>query len=89
MVCSNASLSHGYQTGSKKISKVSVFFESMPYQLDPASGTIDYDGVERSAALFRPKLIVAGASAYSRAIDYQRMQQVSFLAAPSQHWFLE
>ena len=70
-------LSHGYQTANKKISMVSRYFESMPYQLDPDTGIIDYDQMEKSAELFRPKLIVAGASAYSRLIDYERIRQIA------------
>jgi glycine hydroxymethyltransferase len=69
-------LSHGYQTDTKKISAVSIFFETMPYRLDESTGYIDYDTMERSAALFRPKLIVAGASAYARHYDYARMRKV-------------
>ncbi|KAK8928891.1 hypothetical protein KSP39_PZI017858 [Platanthera zijinensis] len=69
-------LSHGYQTDTKKISAVSVFFETMPYRLDEATGFIDYDQLEKSAALFRPKLIVAGASAYARLYDYAHIRKV-------------
>lgn len=70
-------LSHGFQTPTKKISAVSRYFESMPYQLDPKTGTIDYNQMEKSAALFRPKLIVAGASAYARLIDYERIRSIA------------
>jgi len=56
---------------------VSRYFESMPYRLDESTGQIDYDEMERSALLFRPKLIVAGASAYSRLIDYERIRQIA------------
>ena len=49
----------------------------MPYQLDPSTGQIDYDQMEKSAELFRPKLIVAGASAYSRLIDYERIRRIA------------
>ena len=38
---------------------------------------IDYDALEASAALFRPKMIIAGASAYSRLIDYERMRHIA------------
>ncbi|CAK8537788.1 unnamed protein product [Lathyrus sativus] len=69
-------LSHGYQTDTKKISAVSIFFETMPYRLDESTGYIDYDQMEKSAALFRPKLIVAGASAYARLYDYARIRKV-------------
>lgn len=40
------------------------------------TGIIDYDTLEKNATLFRPKLIVAGASAYSRNYDYKRMREV-------------
>jgi len=49
----------------------------MPYRLDEETGRIDYDAMERSAELFRPKMIVAGASAYSRLIDYERIRQIA------------
>ncbi|XP_023538367.1 serine hydroxymethyltransferase 2, mitochondrial-like isoform X3 [Cucurbita pepo subsp. pepo] len=71
-------LSHGYQTATKKISLVSVFFETMPYRLDESTGYIDYDGMERSASLFRPKLVVAGATAYARLFDYARIRKVLY-----------
>mmetsp|Transcript_30311 Transcript_30311/g.55380 ORF Transcript_30311/g.55380 Transcript_30311/m.55380 type:complete len:522 (-) Transcript_30311:465-2030(-) len=70
-------LSHGYQTDAKKISAVSIFFETMPYRLDEKTGLIDYDMLEKTAVLFRPKLIVAGASAYTRHYDYPRMRQIA------------
>ena len=40
------------------------------------TGLIDYDKLEETARLFRPKLIIAGASAYSRLYDYERMREV-------------
>jgi glycine hydroxymethyltransferase len=70
-------LSHGYQTPTKKISAVSTFFETFPYRVDEATGRIDYDALAKSAELYRPKLIVAGASAYARLIDYARMRAVA------------
>lgn len=41
------------------------------------AGLIDYDALEQSASLFRPKLIVAGASAYTRHYDYPRMRAIA------------
>ncbi len=67
-------LSHGYATGKKKISAVSIYFESMPYYLDECTGLIDYGNMDKLANAFRPNLIVAGASAYSRLIDYKRFR---------------
>jgi len=69
-------LSHGYQTDTKKISAVSVFFETFPYRLNEETGVIDYDKMEENAKLYRPKLIVAGASAYARLIDYERIRKI-------------
>eukprot|EP01034_Spumella_vulgaris_P022694 gene22694-28845_t len=69
-------LSHGFQTDTKKISSVSVFFETFPYRLNEETGVIDYDRLEENAKLYRPKLIVAGASAYARLIDYDRMRKI-------------
>ncbi|KAH6617571.1 serine hydroxymethyltransferase-domain-containing protein [Chaetomium tenue] len=69
-------LSHGYQTPTKKISFISKYFETLPYRLDESTGLIDYDKLEESAGLYRPKIIVAGASAYSRLIDYARMRDI-------------
>lgn len=69
-------LSHGYQTDSKKISATSVYFETFPYRLDSRTGQIDYDMLAQNAKLYRPKLIVAGVSAYSRLLDYKRFREI-------------
>ncbi|RFU79539.1 serine hydroxymethyltransferase [Trichoderma arundinaceum] len=69
-------LSHGYQTPTKKISAVSKYFETLPYQLDERTGYIDYDNLEKMASIYRPKIIVAGTSAYSRLIDYKRIRDI-------------
>lgn len=69
-------LSHGYQTARKKISAISKYFETLPYRLDESTGTIDYAKLEDLALLYRPKLIVAGTSAYSRLIDYDKMRSI-------------
>lgn len=42
----------------------------------PATGLIDYDQMEMTAKLFRPKIIIAGTSAYARLIDYARIKKV-------------
>ncbi|KAJ6166478.1 serine hydroxymethyltransferase [Penicillium chermesinum] len=70
-------LSHGYQTAQKKISAVSTYFETFPYRLNLETERIDYDQLEQNAELYRPKILVAGTSAYCREIDYKRMRQIA------------
>ncbi|KAI9691219.1 MAG: glycine hydroxymethyltransferase shm1 [Bathelium mastoideum] len=69
-------LSHGYQTPTKKISAISKYFETFPYRLDEKTGLIDYEKLEELAMLYRPRLIIAGTSAYSRLIEYERMRKI-------------
>ena len=49
----------------------------MPYRVDLDTGIIDYDTLEKNAQLFRPKVLVAGTSAYCRLIDYERMRKIA------------
>ena len=70
-------LSHGYQTPTKKISAVSTYFETFPYRVNLETGLIDYDQLEQNALMYRPKVIVAGTSAYCRTIDYKRMREIA------------
>ena len=49
----------------------------MPYGLDPETELIDYDAAERLAHEHKPKLIIAGASAYSRVIDWARFARIA------------
>lgn len=49
----------------------------MPYQVDEHTGLLDYDGLERSAKLFRPRLLICGGSAYPREWDYPRFRKIA------------
>ncbi|KAJ4957627.1 hypothetical protein NE237_024738 [Protea cynaroides] len=70
-------LSHGFMTPKRRVSGTSIYFESMPYRLDESAGLVDYEMLEKTATLFRPKLIIAGASAYPRDFDYPRMRKIA------------
>lgn len=72
-------LSHGYQTPQKKISAVSTYFETFPYRVNQETGIIDYERLEENALMYRPKVLVAGTSAYCRLIDYKRMREIADL----------
>jgi glycine hydroxymethyltransferase len=75
-VISGGHLSHGYQTPKKKISAVSKYFETLPYRVDEKTGLVDYEALETSADLYRPKIIVGGASAYPRSWDLARLRGI-------------
>ena len=53
------------------------YFHIVPYTLDPVTETIDYDKVRETALECRPKMIIAGASAYPRIIDFKRFRQIA------------
>lgn len=66
----------GHLTHGSPVNMSGTYFNIVPYGLDE-NGYIDYDEVERLAKENRPKLIVAGASAYSRAIDFKRFREIA------------
>lgn len=75
---SGGHLSHGYYTlGGKKVSAASIFFETLPYKVNPQTGYIDYDKLEEKALDFRPKILICGGSSYPREWDYARFRQVA------------
>jgi glycine hydroxymethyltransferase len=72
------SLDHGgHLTHGAKVNFSGKFFKAVQYGLVAATGLIDYDQVERLAQEHRPKMIVAGFSAYSRVIDWARFRTIA------------
>ena len=69
-------LTHGHYTSARKVSATSIYFESLPYGVDQTTGLIDYDALRETARAFRPRLIIAGASAYPRHIDWAAFREV-------------
>ena len=72
------SLDHGgHLTHGSPVNFSGRLYRFVPYGVDPATETIDYDGLERLAERERPQLIVGGASAYPRAIDFERLAAIA------------
>ena len=69
--------SGGHITHGLKISMSGKWFNPIGYDVDKESGLIDYDNVEKLAIEHKPKLIIAGGSAYSRVIDFKRFREIS------------
>jgi len=69
-------LSHGFYRGQKAVNISARYFTSMPYYVDPETGYVDYDDMEKTAKRFCPKLIVVGGSAYPRDWDYARVRAI-------------
>ena len=69
-------LTHGHYTPTRRVSATSIYFESMPYGVDPITGLIDYEALRETAKIFRPRMIIAGASAYPRHIDWSAFREI-------------
>jgi len=71
-------LSHGgHLSHGSAVNFSGLMFNAIGYDLNEATGMVDYDDLERKAREHKPKLIIAGASAYSREWDYERIRKVA------------
>ncbi|MDM8144115.1 serine hydroxymethyltransferase [Megamonas hypermegale] len=67
----------GHLTHGSPVNISGKYFKIVPYGVDKETERIDYDEMERLAKEHKPKLIIGGASAYSRIIDFERMAQIA------------
>ncbi len=67
----------GHLTHGSPVNASGILYKVVPYGLDPETGRVDYDKMEQLAIEHKPKLIVGGASAYSREWDYPRMRAIA------------
>lgn len=67
----------GHLTHGSKVSFSGKFFQSYAYGLNPETELIDYDAVQKLAEECRPRMLVVGASAYSRIIDFERFKHIA------------
>ena len=67
----------GHLTHGSPVNASGILYKAVAYGLDPKTGLIDYDKMEQTALECKPKLIIGGASAYSREWDYERMRTIA------------
>ena len=67
----------GHLTHGSPVNASGILYNIVSYGLNPDTGRVDYDAMERLAVEHKPKLIVGGASAYSREWDYERMRAIA------------
>ena len=67
----------GHLTHGAKVNFSGRLFRAVQYGLDPNTGTLDYDEVTQLAQEYRPKIIIAGFSAYSRIVDWERFRAIA------------
>lgn len=67
----------GHLTHGSPVNMSGAYFKIVPYGVDKETERIDYDLLERTAEQCRPKMIVAGASAYARIIDFERISEIA------------
>lgn len=67
----------GHLTHGSKVNFSGKLYQFSDYQLDPETEMLDYDAIADLAKSFKPKMIVAGASAYSRIIDFKKFREIA------------
>jgi len=71
-------LAHGgHLTHGSPVNMSGIWYNAIAYQVSEETGLVDYDEMERKALEFKPKMIIGGASAYSREWDWERMRAIA------------
>ncbi|MEI7499173.1 MAG: serine hydroxymethyltransferase [Bacteroidota bacterium] len=71
-------LSHGgHLSHGSPVNSSGILYKAVAYQVEQETGVIEYDKMEEKALAIKPRLIIAGASAYSRDWDYRRMRKIA------------
>ena len=72
------SLAHGgHLTHGAKVNLSGKLFNAVQYGIDPATGVVNYDEIEKLALEHKPKMVIAGFSAYSQVIDWARFRAIA------------
>jgi glycine hydroxymethyltransferase len=75
-LASGGHLSHGFQTAKRKVTAAATYYTSVPYKV-AANGLIDYDALAAQVLEVKPRLLICGASAYSRDWKYARLREIA------------
>ena len=71
-------LSHGgHLSHGSHVNSSGILYKPVAYKVKEETGTVDYDNMEEVAMIEKPKMVIAGASAYSRDWDYERMREIA------------
>lgn len=70
-------ISGGHLTHGSKVNFSGVMYNAVSYESDPRTGRLDYNKIEKKAQEYKPKMIICGASAYPRIIDFQKFREIA------------
>lgn len=74
---SGGHISHAGILNGKKISASAIYFQGSHYEVNPETGLLDYDDIQKRVSEFKPHLLLIGGSAYTRDYDYGRMREIA------------
>ena len=69
--------SGGHLTHGAKVAQSGKWFKAFHYEVNKETGLIDYDQIQKLASEHKPKILIAGGSAYSRIIDFKKFREIA------------